>query len=126
MSHSNGRFTKGTSIPLSIEGTFLSGSDLRGVIRAARLASLHAARVERGQRKNHTHHAQNAQNAQQGVPKASLEAYFQHAQNAEHVAIAHARTVGGPRPHSFGIQPTRLSPRVRTGPIGGMEEAWRP
>ena len=67
------------NIPLSTEGTFLSGCAPRGTIRAARVASKRAARAER---KQHTHHAQNAQNAQHGVLEADLEADFRHAQNA--------------------------------------------
>ena len=69
-------------IPLSTEGTFLSGSAPRGTIRAARVASKRAARAARAERKQHTHHAQNAQNAQHGVLEADLEADFRHAQNA--------------------------------------------
>ena len=75
-------FTKGCKyIPLSTEGTFLSGSAPRGTIRAARVASKRAARAARAERKQHTHHAQNAQNAQHGVLEADLEADFRHAQN---------------------------------------------
>ena len=48
-------------IPLSTEGTFLSGSAPRGAIRAARVASQHAARAARAEHKQHTHHAHNAQ-----------------------------------------------------------------
>ena len=70
------------NIPLSTEGTLLSGSGLRGTIRAARVASKRAARAARAERKQHTHHAQNAQNAQHGVLEADLEADFRHAQNA--------------------------------------------
>ena len=66
-------------IPLSTEGTFLSGSAPRGTIRAARVASKRAARAARAERKRHTHHAQNAQH---GVLEADLEADFRHAQNA--------------------------------------------
>ena len=55
---------------------------VRGRMRAARVASLHTARAERGQHKKHTHNAQNARSAQHGVPEASLEADFRHAQNA--------------------------------------------
>ena len=69
-------------IPLSTEGTLLSGSALRGTIRATRVASKRAARAARAKRKQHTHHAQNAQNAQHGVLEADLEADFRHAQNA--------------------------------------------
>ena len=71
-----------SDIPLSTEGTFLSGSALRGTIRAARVASKRAARAARAERKQRTHHAQNAQNAQHGVLEADLEADFRHAQNA--------------------------------------------
>ena len=69
-------------IPLSTEGTFLSGSAPRGTIRAARVASLHVARTARAQCKQHTRNAHNAQNAQHGVLEADLEADFRHAQNA--------------------------------------------
>ena len=76
------RNTPCTDIPLSTEETFLSGSALRGTIRAARVASKRVARAARAERKQHTHHAQNAQNAQHAVLEADLEADFRHAQNA--------------------------------------------
>ena len=72
----------GAYIPLSTEGTFLSGSAPRGTIRAACVASLHATHVSRAERKQHTHNVHNAQNAQHGVLGADLEADFRHAQNA--------------------------------------------
>ena len=75
-------FNMYSHIPLSTEGTFLSGSAPRGTIRAARVDSEHAARAARAERKQHSHHAQIAQNAQHGVLEADLEADFRHAQNA--------------------------------------------
>ena len=69
-------------IPLSTEGTLLSGSAPRGTIRVARVASLHAAHAARAQRKKHTHNAQNPQNVQHGVLEANLKEDFWHAQNA--------------------------------------------